>query len=527
MRTVRMRDGRRSRLASAAVTALVLGAPVALLAGPAAASDGVVLTADAGDASGGAIDEAYRSSGGSYGPLEGPSGSVVCGLAGGGCRQAYWGGAIAWSPATGARVLSGAVLAKWDAGGGPAGPLGYPVADQRNSWDGGASADFQGGSILYTPAAGAHELRGAIRDLWNRWRLGQNDLGQPLTDEIAVSGGVAQVFQNGSVYFTPATGAHTVRGAIRDRWAALGFEQGPLGFPLTDQVYAAGGAASVFQGGSIYFSPATGAHAVQGAIRDRWAALGYERGALGYPVTDEVAVSGGAASVFQGGSIYFSPATGAHAVQGAIRDGWAALGYERGVLGYPVTDEVPVLRGAASVFQGGSIYFSADTGAHAVRGAIRDKWGSLGFERGSLGFPVTGEIPLVDGAGSVFQRGTVYFSPATGAHVVRGAVLDAWAATGAQNGPLGYPLTDESAVGRAGSGGAANHFQGGSVYWSRGTGAHAVQGAIRDAWARTGWEMGPLGFPTSNEYAVPGGRRSDFEHGYVDWSPARGAVVHR
>jgi uncharacterized protein with LGFP repeats len=82
-------------------------------------------------------------------------------------------------------------------------------------------------------------------------------------------------------------------------------------------------------------------------------------------------------------------------------------------------------------------------------------------------------------------------------------------------------------VGRAGSGGAANHFQGGSVHWSRGTGAHAVQGAIRDAWARTGWEMGPLGFPTSNEYAVPGGRRSDFEHAYVDWSPARGAVVHR
>ena len=50
--------------------------------------------------------------------------------------------------------------------------------------------------------------------------------------------------------------------------------------------------------------------------------------------------------------------------------------------------------------------------------------------------------------------------------------------------------------------------------------AHEVRGAIRDKYAETGWEAGPLGYPTSDEYAVEGGRRSDFEHGSITWSSA-------
>lgn len=29
-------------------------------------------------------------------------------------------------------------------------------------------------------------------------------------------------------------------------------------------------------------------HEVHGAIRDKWASLGYERGLLGYPISDEM-----------------------------------------------------------------------------------------------------------------------------------------------------------------------------------------------------------------------------------------------
>jgi stage II sporulation protein D len=52
-----------------------------------------------------------------------------------------------------------------------------------------------------------------------------------------------------------------------------------------------------------------------------------------------------------------------------------------------------------------------------------------------------------------------------------------------------------------------------------------VRGAIRARWAQLGWENSRLGFPTSDEYAIPGGRRSDFQGGYITWTPATGAVV--
>ena len=51
-------------------------------------------------------------------------------------------------------------------------------------------------------------------------------------------------------------------------------------------------------------------------------------------------------------------------------------------------------------------------------------------------------------------------------------------------------------------------------------GAHAtlIRTCIRDAWADAGWEAGALGYPISDEYAVTGGRRSDFEHGSITWT---------
>ncbi|TVT17458.1 hypothetical protein FNH05_36025, partial [Amycolatopsis rhizosphaerae] len=95
-----------------------------------------------------------------------------------------------------------------------------------------------------------------------------------------------------------------------------------------------------------------------------------------------------------------------------------------------------------------------------------------------------------------------------------GAIRDRWAALGWEAGPLGYPTTDELAtpdgVGRY------NHFSGpGSIYWSPNTGAHGIYGAIRDKWASMGWETSPLGYPTSDEYDVTGGRRNDFVSGWI------------
>jgi hypothetical protein len=119
---------------------------------------------------------------------------------------------------------------------------------------------------------------------------------------------------------------------------------------------------------SIYFHPDTGAYAVTGPIRARWQELGAEGGLLGYPTSDTLAASDavGRYNHFQNGSIYWSPQTGAHEVRGAIRARWAALGWERSVLGYPTSDERQTLdkAGFYNDFQKGRIEWKPEYGAH-------------------------------------------------------------------------------------------------------------------------------------------------------------------
>src|SRR5664280_1473469 len=133
-------------------------------------------------------------------------------------------------------------------------------------------------------------------------------------------GGISQQYQNGAIDYAPATGAHEVHGLIAAHYAELGGPTGLLGYPLTDETATPDGTGRFnhFTGGSIYWTPATGAHEVHGGIRDKWAALGWELGVAGYPTTDETATPDGTGRFnhFTGASIYWTPATGAHEVHG-------------------------------------------------------------------------------------------------------------------------------------------------------------------------------------------------------------------
>src|SRR3954447_20174668 len=124
---------------------------------------------------------------------------------------------------------------------------------------------------------------------------------------------------------------------------------------------------------------------LQKQIDDKYAALGGAASFLGAPTTEETATPDGKGVYrhFEGGSIYWTPETGAHEVHGWIRQKWSDLGWERSFLGYPLTDETatPDGRGRYNHFQGGSVYWAAATGAFEVHGAIRGKWSSLGWER--------------------------------------------------------------------------------------------------------------------------------------------------
>lgn len=108
--------------------------------------------------------------------------------------------------------------------------------------------------------------------------------------------------------------AFKVYGAIGAKWASLGGAGGFLGDPLTDETGTPDGVGRFnhFVGGSIYWTPNTGAFEVHGGIRDKWASMGWERSYLGYPTSDEVDFpEGGRANEFQHGGIYWWPDTGA------------------------------------------------------------------------------------------------------------------------------------------------------------------------------------------------------------------------
>lgn len=154
------------------------------------------------------------------------------------------------------------------------------------------------------------------------------------------------------------------------------------------------------------------------ALEAKHLALGRDRSVVGAPVGWEQPLPGGAYQVFQRGSIYAS-AAGAFEVRGAIRGTWQAHGAEWGVLGYPVTDELPLGAGRVSEFQRGSVVWSPATGAHEVYGAIRQAWFAQGVEQGRLGYPVTGEHDVPGGRRSVFEGVSVTWDAASGRTEVR------------------------------------------------------------------------------------------------------------
>ena len=163
-----------------------------------------------------------------------------------------------------------------------------------------------------TPGGGTVEVSGAIEAVYLRMGGPAGFLGQPVTGQLVTPGGVGRYhhFERGSIFWSPEHGAYEVHGVIRDRWAALGWEAGVLGYPVTDEYTPADGLGHVndFERGSIYWQPAFGAHELWGDLQAAWRARGATAG-LGYPISDQYAVPGGWMADFERGSLRWDTAT--------------------------------------------------------------------------------------------------------------------------------------------------------------------------------------------------------------------------
>lgn len=225
---------------------------------------------------------------------------------------------------------------------------------------------------------------------------------------------------------TPDFGTVSLTQVLLDRWNADG--KGLVGWPIANSFGLAGGGSAIYcESGMIVAPKAGGTFIVHGRIYLKYRDLGDVHGWVGLPTADEAAAAnGGRVSHFANADIYWSGGTDAHEVHGAIRARYEALGGAGGFLGYPFTDETPVMNGGTEVgrfnrFQGGVIYWSAATDAWEVHGAIRDAWeNSHKGAIGELGFPVSNETSS-NGDNyryNDFQNGTMIWSKADGSITV-------------------------------------------------------------------------------------------------------------
>ncbi len=108
------------------------------------------------------------------------------------------------------------------------------------------------------------------------------------------------------------------------------------------------------------------------------------------------------------GWIYYnSTSQQAYGLWDDIYTKWVAENAEAGWMGNPITDraKTPLKEGANAHFEAGSIYYSAVTGAHIVKGDIKTFWANLGWENSpDLGFPTSDEIAMNHNGYTIYQK---------------------------------------------------------------------------------------------------------------------------
>ena len=244
-----------------------------------------------------------------------------------------------------------------------------------------------------------------------------------------------------------------------------------------------------------------------------------------------VSATGAHIQHFQNGAIMYHDSLGAaFEMHGAIYQKYKAFG-SRNNLGYLVTDESNSTRrgGKKSIFSKGGIYWSSASGARVVSGEIYLEYENFG-EAAKLGFPTQEARNISGGKEQIFQFGRMYYKNGEpNANEVHGAILARFLALGGTR-KMGFPTSNEMDVknNRRQNIGKCSEFETCTIYWKSGVGAFEVHGDIRKHYRKLKGPAGSLGFPTSNEVDIPGvaghGRMNTFEKGSILWYGSAGSI---
>ncbi|CAN5727579.1 hypothetical protein BH10ACT9_BH10ACT9_29100 [soil metagenome] len=228
----------------------------------------------------------------------------------------------------------------------------------------------------------------------------------------------------------------------------------------------------------------------------------------------------------------------------AIDQAWVAAGGDTSPLGPRVDGIYPAGVGFGQNFINGAIYFTPETGARSVFGAILEKYRAAGGPEGDLGFPNIDEGPgRAPESRNVTFNGAdgpvIFWTPQTGAWVVRGVINAAWDRVGGSSGPLGVPVEDEVYTGES----ISQRFSGGQLTYDTATKTFTstppeLAGQLADlplpddatsaidlAWRVAGGPGGQLGAKDGAQYPVGDGAGQNFAGGKIFFSPVTGAHV--
>jgi len=344
-----------------------------------------------------------------------------------------------------------------------------------------------------------------------------------------------------TAYATPESDADA---AISHTWDAAGGDTGELGAKDGDVYQVGAGFAQNFAGGKIYFSEGTGAHLIYGAILDKYQALGGAADSdLGFPTIDEGAgkATDSRNSTFSAADkpvIFWTPDNGAWVVRGAINAAWDKLGGSAGTLGVPTADESWKGDVVTQPFTGGEVSWNAKTKAFTTTPA--DLAGQLtgldvpgdattaiaaarraaGGPQGPLGDEQGAQYKVGDGVAQNFAGGTIFYSPATGAHAITGDVLAKYRAAGGPQGDLGFPASNETDGGISPTSRIATFAAGDNpaIFWTPEHGAFVVRGAMNAAWDKLGGATGKLGAPTADQTVSGDVVSQKFTGGSISWN---------
>lgn len=316
----------------------------------------------------------------------------------------------------------------------------------------------------------------------------------------------------------------TVHPGFASYWASQGGAGGQMGRPTSYLITLSengGGSYQRFQGGVAYASYQAGtAFVANNVFGQKYASYGGAAGSLGWPSTEQLcAASGVCYQVFTGGTITWSASTGAQVVGGGLSAIWAQFGgvYGLGAALAP-TDFSQKANGIgwSQRFTGGTIVQSVAGIFLVPHNAIEASWLGTGGGGGFYGWPTNAYSCASTSCAQTFQGGVLSTTPGNGTHAILWGMQSYWEQNGALN-DLGAATTDLRGSSVGGGGWVQKFATGGLTLRPDGT-TIRIPEAIWSTWDGAGAEA-YYGWPTASATCADGTCVQRFEYAAITSSP--------